>query len=74
MRRRLSVVGVTMFLVAAMMWTSSQAAFAQEEGCQNGQDQAWINAWLKHDDEEQTLKHLEKMIDCLIDQPPGEEQ
>jgi uncharacterized iron-regulated protein len=72
MRRRLSILGLTMLLVAAMMVASSQAVFAQEEGCQNGQDQAFINAWLKHDDEEQTLKHLDKLIDCIIDQPPGE--
>ena len=74
MRRRLSVLGTTMLLVAAMMVASATAVFAQEEGCQNGQNQAFVNAWLKHDNEEQTLKHPDKLVDCEVGQPPGEGQ
>ena len=73
MRRRVSVLGATMLLVAAMMVASAPPVFALEGGCQNGQDQAWLNAWFK-DNDEQTLKHLDKMIDCYLDQPPGEGQ
>jgi hypothetical protein len=71
MRRRVSVLGATMLLVAAMMVASAPPVFALEGGCQNGQDQSWLNAWFKGNDE-QTLKHLEMMIDCYLDQPPGE--
>jgi hypothetical protein len=71
MRRRLSVLGATVLLVAAMMVASAPPVFAEDGGCQNGQDQAWFNAWIK-DNDEQTLKHLEMMIDCYLDQPPGE--
>jgi high-affinity Fe2+/Pb2+ permease len=74
MRRRLSVLGTTMLLVAAMMVASATAVFAQEEGCENGQNQAFVNAWLKHDNGEQTLKHLDKLVDCEVGQPPGEGQ
>jgi hypothetical protein len=74
MRRRVSVLGATMLLVAAMMVASAPPVFAVEGGCQNGQDQSWLNAWIKHDNDEQTLKHLDKMIDCYLDQPPGEGQ
>jgi hypothetical protein len=74
MRRRLSVLGATMILVAAMMVASAPSVFAQDGGCQKGQDQAWINAWIKHDNDEQTVKHLDKLIDCTLDQPPGEGQ
>ena len=74
MRCRLSVLIATMVLLTAMMWASAPAVFAQEEGCENGQNQAFINAWLKNNNEEQTLKHLDMLIDCIIDQPPGEGQ
>jgi len=74
MRRRLSVLVATMLLTAAMMWANAPSVVTQEEGCENGQNQAFVNAWLKHDNEEQTLKHLDKLIDCIIDQPPGEGQ
>jgi hypothetical protein len=74
MRRRLSVLGTTMLLDAAMIVTSATGVFAQEEGCQNGQNEAFVNAWLKHDNEEQTLKHLDKLVDCEAGQPPGEGQ
>ena len=74
MWRRLSVLGTTMLLGAAMIVASATGAFAQEEGCQNGQNQAFVNAWLKHDNEEQTLKHLDKLVDCEAGQPPGEGQ
>jgi hypothetical protein len=74
MRRRLSVLGATVLLVAAMMVASAPPVFAQYGGCQNGQDQAWLNAWIKHDNDEQELKHLGKMVDCYLDQPPGEGQ
>jgi len=57
-----------------MMAASAPAVFAQEEGCENGQNQVFINAWLKNDNEEQTLKHLDKLVDCIIDEPPGEGQ
>lgn len=63
-----------MLLVAAMMVAGAQAVFAQDGGCQKGQDQAWSNAWIKHENEELTLKHIDKLIDCTIDQPPGEGQ
>ena len=63
-----------MLLFVAMMVASAPAVVAQEEGCENGQNQAFINAWLKNDDEEQTLKHLDKLVDCIIDEPPGEGQ
>ena len=74
MRRRLSVLGATMLLVAAMMVASAPPLFAQDGGCQKGQNQAFVNAWLKHENEEQTLKHLDKFVDCTVDQPPGEGQ
>jgi hypothetical protein len=63
-----------MVLVASMMVANAPSVFAQDGGCQSGQDQAWINAWIKHDNDKQTLKHLEKLIDCTLDQPPGEGQ
>ena len=72
-RRRLSVLMATMLLVAAMMMASAPPALAQYGGCEIGQDQAWLNAWFK-DNEEQELKHLYMMIDCYLDQPPGEGQ
>ena len=74
MRCRLSVLGATMLLVAAMLVASAPPVFALEGGCQNGQDQVWINTWSKDNKDEQGLKHLDKMIDCYLDQPPGEGQ
>ena len=74
--RRLSVLGATVLLVAAMLVASAPPVFAEnlDAGCQNGQDQAWWNAWLKHDNEQQRLKHQDKMLDCYDDEPPGEGQ
>jgi ABC-type sugar transport system substrate-binding protein len=74
-RRRLSVWATTVLLVAAMM-ASAPPVFAEnlDAGCQNGQDQDWWNAWLKHANEEQRLKHQDKMLDCYNDEPPGEGQ
>ena len=74
--RRLSVWVVTGFLVAAMMVASAPPVFAEnlDAGCEVGQDHAWLNTWLKHDNEEQYVKHLDKLADCYYDQPPGEGQ
>jgi hypothetical protein len=66
-RRRLPVLGATVLLVAALMVASSPPAFAEDGGCQRGQNQAFVNAWLKHENEEQTLKHLSKLVDCYVD-------
>jgi hypothetical protein len=70
-RRRLSVLGATVLLVATMLVASAPPVFAEnlDAGCQNGQDQAWWNAWLKHANEEQRVKHQDKN-----DEPPGEGQ
>jgi hypothetical protein len=73
-RRRLPVLGATVLLLAALMVASAPPAFAEDEGCENGQNQAFVNAWLKHENEEQTLKHLYMFVYCTIDQPPGEGQ
>ncbi len=61
-------------LVAAMMAASAPPAFAEDGGCENGQNQAFVNAGLKLDNEEQAVKHLYKFVYCEIDQPPGEGQ
>ena len=74
MRRGLSVLGATALLLAATTTAGTSAAFAGDGGCREGQEQAFYNAWTKHDDEEQATKHLYKMIDCTIGQPPGEGQ
>ena len=74
MRRRVSVFGTMVLLVVATTAAGAQAAFAGDGGCREGQEQAFYNAWTKHDDEEQTAKHLDKMIDCTVGQPPGEGQ
>jgi hypothetical protein len=63
-----------MLLVAAMMVASAPPIFAQDGGCQNGQTRAWDNAWIYHDNDKQDTKHMSKMIDCTLDQPPGEGQ
>jgi hypothetical protein len=63
-----------MLLVAAMMVAIAPPLFAQDGGCQNGQDQAWFNGWIKHDNDKQDAKHRDKYIDCVLDQPPGEGQ
>jgi hypothetical protein len=73
-RRRLSVLGATVLLVAALMAASALPAFAEDGGCEEGQNQSFVNAWLKQENDEQTLKHLSKFVDCQIDQPPGEGQ
>jgi hypothetical protein len=62
------------FLVAASTTVGTAAAYARDGGCREGQEQAFYNASSKHDDEEQTTKHLHKMIDCTVGQPPGEGQ
>jgi hypothetical protein len=74
-RRRLPVLGATVLLGAALVVaTSSPPAFAEEVGCQVGQNRAFVNAWLKHDNEEQTLRNLFKFVNCQIGHPPGEGQ
>jgi hypothetical protein len=68
MRRRLSVLGATMLLVAAMMVASAPPIFAKEGGgCHNRQEEDWIKALVKHDNDKQTSRHLEKLIDCALD-------
>jgi hypothetical protein len=52
MRRRLSLLGATMLLVAAMIVASAPPIFAKGGGCHN---------------DKQTSKHLEKLIDCALD-------
>ena len=74
MRRRFSVLGATMLLVAAMMVASVPPVFAEDGGCQNGQDQALLNFYLKSDNDEQASKHNYKMLDCYFGVPPGEGQ
>ena len=75
MRRRLSVLGTTMLPVAPIMVASAPPLFAQDQdgGCQNGQDQAFLSALTKTDNDEQEVDHL-KMVDCTVGQPPGEGQ
>ena len=67
MRRRLSLLGATMLLVAAMIVASAPPIFAKDGGCHNGKDETWIKALVKHDNDKQTSKHLEKLIDCALD-------
>jgi hypothetical protein len=66
-RRRLSVLGATMLLVAAMMVASAPPLFAKDGGCHNRQEEDWIKALVKHDNDKQTSRHLEKLIDCALD-------
>jgi hypothetical protein len=73
-RRRVSVFGTMVLLVVATTAAGAPAAFAGDGGCREGQEQAFYNAWTKHEDEEQTAKHLDKMIDCTVGHPPGEGQ
>jgi hypothetical protein len=74
MKRSVHTLIAATVLSATMIVAGAPEASAQDGGCMNGQDQAFVNALGKNDDPDQALKHLLKMIDCTLDQPPGEGQ
>lgn len=66
MRRRISVLlGATVLAAAMMVAVAPPAVFAQGEGCYFGQQHAFTNAFLHDNDEQQAVKHLGKLGDCV---------
>jgi hypothetical protein len=74
MNRRIPALIAASLLSVTMLVAPAPGASAQDGGCMNGQDQAFVNALGKNDNPDQALKHLLKLIDCTLGQPPGEGQ